>query len=143
MEEKYQLYKISLKVLLEKKNKVLILLDQNDLIDLPGGRIEKKELKSSVEDVIRREIIEELGPDVVFNLGSPIFFFRAYSQKNNEWALIIVHKGEYIKGVISLSKEHKSYKWIEKKKVNIRKKDFYKQDIEKYKVFKKYFSSIK
>lgn len=140
MKSKYEFHRISLKVLLKKKSKVLILRDQNDLIDLPGGRVESKEVKSSFEKILRREVKEELGPDVVFNLKGPIFYFRTYSNKNKYWSLVIMHEGEYIKGDITLSKEHKSYKWIEKKKVKVRQKDFYKENKDKYMVFKKYFN---
>lgn len=140
MKSDYVFYQISIKVLLKKNNKVLILRDQNDLIDLPGGRVEKKEVKSSFEKVLRREVKEELGPHVIFKLKSPIFYFRTYSKQYKYWVLIIVHEGEYIKGNITLSEEHKSYKWIEKKKVKVVQKDFYKENKEKYMVFKKYFN---
>lgn len=140
MKSDYVFYQISIKVLLKKNNKVLILRDQNDLIDLPGGRVEKKEVKSSFEKVLRREVKEELGSHVIFKLKSPIFYFRTYSKQYKYWVLIIVHEGEYIKGNITLSEEHKSYKWIEKKKVKVVQKDFYKENKEKYMVFKKYFN---
>lgn len=139
MKSDYQFYQISIKVLLKKKGKVLILRDENDLIDLPGGRIEKKEAKSSIEQIIRREIKEELGPKVSFKLKNPIFHFRVYSKQYKYWVLIIVHEGEYLGGNITLSKEHKSYEWIDKKKVKVLKKDFYKENKEKYMVFKQYF----
>ena len=143
MKSDYVFYQISLKVLLKKKGKVLILRDQNDLIDLPGGRVEKKEAKSSFEEVLRREVREELSSDVIFKLKEPIFYFRTYSKQYKYWVLIIVHEGEYIKGNITLSQEHKSYKWIEEKKMRVKQKDFYRENKEKYMVFKKYFNKKK
>lgn len=140
MKSNYVFYQISLKVLLRKQKKVLILCSPNNLIDLPGGRIEKREAKSSIEKIIRREVKEELGPNVHFKLKNPIFHFRAYSKQYKYWVLIIVHEGEYLGGDITLSKEHKSYEWIEKKKFKVKQKDFHADDKEKYMVFKQYFN---
>jgi len=141
MKEDYTFYNVSLKLLLQKGNKILLLRTDQNHYDLPGGRINKDEAKVTTEKIINREVKEELGSNVRFTIKEPIFYFRTESKYGVE-ALIIVQKGDYLGGTIKLSKEHASYEWAYINKIKLLRKDFYPSDEEKYIAFKKYFASL-
>lgn len=139
MKKDYIFYEVSLKLLLHKKERVLVLRTEEEDIDLPGGRIEKGEEKASFKEILSREIKEELGANVRYRIREPLFCYRGFSQYGF-WVFIIVHKAEYLGGTIKLSKEHKNYEWIDKQNTNFKRSDFPDWDLEKYLAFKKYFS---
>ena len=77
---KYVFYEISIKLLLHHQGKVLILRTRKNDIDLPGGRIEKGEERAPLKKLTEREIKEELGTDVRYNIKEPLFWYRGRSK---------------------------------------------------------------
>lgn len=135
-------YQVSLKLLLQRGGEVLLLRTDRNYVDLPGGRIDAGEEKTLIEKIIRREIREELGKNVRFHVKGPLFSFRGRS-KYGILIFMVVYEGEYLAGSIKLSNEHKSYAWIEKRRLKLKRNDFSSRDNEEYLAFKKYFFSTK
>ena len=136
-------FQVSLKILLRNDKNVLLTRGSEGDIDLPGGRIDVGEENMPFEDVVAREITEELGKDVKFRLGPILFINRIDRSKYERWVLHIVFDAEYISGDIKLSDEHTSYKWVDRRLYQISKKDFHAEDQEKYETFKAYFDSLR
>jgi 8-oxo-dGTP pyrophosphatase MutT (NUDIX family) len=137
---KQALFQVSLKILLRSGQKVLLTRGSKKDIDLPGGRIDVGEENAAFEDVIAREIREELGADVRFHLGAVLFVHHLGYTKNEGSILNVVFEAQYISGDIKLSEEHISYEWVDRRLYQFSKQDFLLQDQKKYKAFKQYFS---
>ncbi len=133
----YAKYQISFKLLLKRGEEFLILKDNDNLWDLPGGRADATETRLPTSEIISREIEEELGKDFKYQLKSPITQFTRHISEQNEPVMIIVFEADYISGDIGLSKEHGSYEWINPLKTKLTKKEFFND--EEYLFFLKYF----
>ena len=70
------LYFVAVKVFLEKDGKFFVFKDRYGAWDLPGGRIKKDEFDTSLDQIIRRKMSEELGDNIEYKLGKPIVFMR-------------------------------------------------------------------
>ena len=140
---KQAFFQVSLKILLHNGEKFLLTRGVKGDIDLPGGRIDVGEENAPLEDIIAREVREELGKGVKFRLGPVLFMYRADRTKYERWVLGVVFDAEYISGDIKLSSEHMSYEWVDRESYAVPGKDFLSMDQEKYKTFKKYFDSLR
>lgn len=142
MAVKRALLQVSLKVLLRNGEKVLLVRGDKGEIDLPGGRIEAGEENVPLETIIAREIREELGEDVKFHSGNPLFVNRVFRKEDGEWIFAVVYDAVYISGDIRLSKEHISFEWVDRGSYQVRRDDFLPDDTERYQSFKRYFDSL-
>lgn len=140
-ESKRALLQVSLKILLSNGEKVLLTKGFEGDIDLPGGRIEVGEEETPLEDIIVREVKEELGQDVEFRLGPPLFVNRVFRRVDKRLIFVVVFDAKYISGNITLSDEHKSYEWVDRESYRVSRKDFLPIDQEKYEALKRYFNS--
>lgn len=132
-------YQVSLKILLRNGKNVLILnSDTEKSIDLPGGRINDVEHETPLEEIVAREVREELGEDVRYTLGKPIMQFRRKFRKTDQWVFLTVYEAEYLSGEIRLSDEHDTFRWIPVCELDLREKQFFSK--EEWMAFKKYFS---
>ena len=111
-------FQVSLKVLLTAKNKCLILKDVSksrywkEKYDLPGGRINKKEIGLDFSQLINREVREELGTKVRYKLRhDPVALSKCRYPKEPS-KLFILFEAKYLGGEIKISPEHSSYKWL-------------------------------
>ena len=137
----YATYNVAMKILLKRGEEYLFLVDSTgQRLDLPGGRIDEDEHLVSLEKILGREVWEELGSDLKYKLGNPIFQFRRHFEKKNMHVFITVYEAEYLSGEINLSPEHCEYRWIDKKECKFKNKDFVSE--EEYSTFKQYFSSV-
>jgi len=72
----HERYEISLKLFIRNsKGEVLIMKPDwkppyDRYYDIPGGRIEDSEFASPIEEILRRELVEELGEHVVVSIKS-------------------------------------------------------------------------
>lgn len=140
---KQAVFQVSVKILLRSGNKVLLTKALEGDVDLPGGRIDAGEENISFEDIVAREVREELGGEVKFRLGSLLFVHRTGNAKEGRWVLNVVFDAEYISGDIKLSEEHISYEWVDRRLYEVPKEDFLLADQEKYETFKRYFDSLR
>ncbi len=111
------LYFVAVKILLRDSNKLLITHDVFGDWDIPGGRIKKDEFEAPLESVIQRKMVEEIGPEVKYNLGQPKVFFRheRKEQRIGEMVRIFAvgYEAEYLGGEIQLGNHHDKFEWID------------------------------
>lgn len=106
-------FSVGLKGLLRKGDEFLFLRGKKrNKVDLPGGRIDKSEALVPLEDILAREIREELGDEVSYTFGRPLFNFRRLFPEQNLNVFLTVYDLEYTGGEIQLSDEHSSFSWL-------------------------------
>ena len=137
----YAIYHVGLKVLLKKRDDFLFLTDAaGKHFDLPGGRIDDVEHTTPLAEVIAREVSEELGEEIKYKLGKPVFQFRRHFESKGLHVFLTVYEAEYLSGEIKLSTEHSGLQWIAPRKVNFKEEQFFHK--EEYLAFKKYFENL-
>ena len=107
-------FEITLKVFLVRGNEFLALRDRNTGSgDLPGGRLAKGEIYRPWSEQMTRELREELGPEIRFELldGDPLFVFPHLIEESGSEALGMAFRARYIAGPIRLSAEHDHFEW--------------------------------
>ncbi len=135
-------YQVSLKLLLRKSDDFLILQDSyKNLIDLPGGRMNDDEFTVPLEDILKREVIEELGTDIAYVIEKPLFQFRRFHESLNMPVLLTIYGGTYESGEIKLSDEHEAYRWVHKDSFDFPEEAFFNK--EEYDAMHRYFNSIR
>ncbi|PIR93514.1 hypothetical protein COT99_00415 [Candidatus Falkowbacteria bacterium CG10_big_fil_rev_8_21_14_0_10_43_10] len=118
-------YKIhGVRIIIRNKNKILVLKradsDKSDsnLWDIPGGKIEQGE---SIDDAIKREVLEEIGvampPVILKDLHGLIF--EDFDDVNK--LVIAVFFCDIPSINIHLNPEHSEYEWIDVKELTERK----------------------
>ena len=137
----YAIYHVGLKVLLKKGDEFLFLTDAvGKRFDLPGGRIDDVEHTTPLIEVIAREVGEELGEELKYKLGKPVFQFRRHFESKELHIFLTVYEADYLSGEIKLSTEHSNYQWINPRKVDLKEEDFFHK--EEYLAFEKYFENL-
>lgn len=129
MKKENDFYQISLKVIIKNNKGEILLLKANmegsfaGYYDFPGGRIDTNEFTTPFFDIIKREIIEEVG-NINFTLNAkPVAVGRhlapAIITKNDHdiHVLYLFFEAQYINGEINVSNEHIGYKWINFSKI--------------------------
>ena len=147
MPKKYADFNVSLKLILKKNGKVLILTERHTeethkagCVDLPGGRIEKNEENLPLKDLFKREVREELG-QVKYKVLGPAIQYRRVNSVTKKRALITAYEAEYLSGKIKLSSEHSKYEWVDPKIFDFRGREF--NNPEERKAFFDYFKKFK
>jgi 8-oxo-dGTP pyrophosphatase MutT (NUDIX family) len=114
--EPRDLYFVAVKILLRDGDKLLITHDIFGQWDIPGGRIQKHEFKSPLEDVLQRKILEEIG-DVQYELGEPRVFFRVERFEHSSQSMVRIfavgYEAQYKGGDVKLGEHHDTYEWVD------------------------------
>lgn len=127
----YATLQISLKAILKNKKGEILLLKNRptgsmpNFYDFPGGRITDKEIGLPFTQILKRELREELGHKVNFNIkSSPTAIGRhKYTDHTGKtrhvvWLLFL---GVYKSGSIKISHEHFAHEWKKLSKSNLKK----------------------
>lgn len=139
MQIAYANYHVGLKIILKKGDEFLFLKNPNNTqFDLPGGRIDNHEDTTPLKLILDREIREELGEDLKYQLGNPAFQFRWFIAEKNWQIFLTVYEAKYLSGEIQISDEHSDYVWINPKEYTFTKEDF--TNDEEYLAFMDYFN---
>lgn len=114
---KVQKFDVGIKAAFFRQNSLLLVQqsDERRLWELPGGRFNIGEEFLKSEEVLRREILEELGPAIQYTVGPVIHTFVVqfrYGLRKGDYVFLVVFRCDFIGGEIQLSHEHESYKWI-------------------------------
>ena len=140
----HQNFHVGLKGFIADKDKLLILQDGEGLWELPGGRVEQQEAHKELEEILRREITEELGESFEYNLEG---IFHAWVRKpdpkkglsdqtyrNKDFHIFLVgFKCTYKQGDIKLSPEHTNFRWITKDEAeDLEFENTYKEAVQQY-----------
>ena len=124
----HDFYQVALKVLLRNKKGEFLFLKCRDssshagYYDLPGGRIDVDEFHTPFEDILAREIREEVG-DIKYTLDRrPATIGRkiipaayTHSKERDFHILYVVFLVQYQNGEIKISAEHKDFMWLDLK----------------------------
>jgi 8-oxo-dGTP diphosphatase len=135
----FALFEIASKAILRKGNKILLLTQFDGAYDFPGGRMDKSETSLELTDILSREIKEELGSSVKFNVRDIAFtskrYYKSHGKEHN--ILAIYFNADYISGDIVLSNEHTHFSWINPKDILSSPDKFVTEH--EYKKYKEYF----
>jgi 8-oxo-dGTP pyrophosphatase MutT (NUDIX family) len=104
----------------DKTGRVLITQEPTHFVgggkwELPGGKIAEGEEEVPLEEILMREVREELGPHIQLVIGSIIDVMRRPWNKPGAMAdqvMLAVFECSYKGGEIVLSEENPSYAWI-------------------------------
>jgi len=113
-------YFVAVKIFLEdKKGNFLITKDRFGDWDIPGGRLRQNDFDTDLDAVVQRKMSEEVGSEVVFDLGEPIVFMRherneilPSGEREPRRIFAIGYEAMYTGGEIKLGKNHVEYKWV-------------------------------
>lgn len=117
-------YQVSLKVIMKnKKGEILGLkaIDRSSYrgyYDFPGGRIDAEEFQLPFEEIIRRELKEEIGEvfyklhPVPVALGRHIIPAQFSSGGKDIQVMYIFYEAEYLRGKIVVNHEHIDFQWL-------------------------------
>ncbi len=131
----YAFYQVAIKVLLRKGDEVLMLRTHDGELDYPGGRIDTVEGEVPLMEILAREIREEIGKNVKYKIGRPLFQFRRFHKQ--KYILQTVYEGEYLGGEPTLSEEHEKWFWLNPKTHQFKPREFCSR--EEYEAATKYF----
>lgn len=125
-------YHVSLKLILKnKQGEILLLKEPEDssmagYYDLPGGRVTRGEINTSLRKIIKREIAEEIGNQIKYLLkevpvavGRHVYYSKRFHRDQHLYW--IVFEATYLSGKINVSSEHKEHSWIKITKRNYQK----------------------
>jgi 8-oxo-dGTP pyrophosphatase MutT (NUDIX family) len=129
MPKEIDFYHVSLKLILKNQRDEALALTIGPqfqfagYLDFPGGRINKDEFLTPFEDILAREIKEEIG-DLAYTLNpTPVALGREKIQPKEGYheelhILFILFEGRYKGGNIILSNEHSAYTWLDLQAIN-------------------------
>jgi ADP-ribose pyrophosphatase YjhB (NUDIX family) len=119
MNEEHAIFRVTIKAILKKDDRILILKTPDDSIDFPGGRINQSEVELDLKEVLTRELKEEIGSDVRFRIGDIAFVSkRRYNKHGHDHRIIAVfYKVDYLSGEMLISDEHINSYWINPKDI--------------------------
>jgi ADP-ribose pyrophosphatase YjhB (NUDIX family) len=112
MDDQHFIGKVRQKAIIVKGNQVLITREENDLWELPGGRLHLNEVP---EEGLQREIREELGAEV--QIGAIIYIEQYIKTRIKEPNLLLAYVAtlqDESKPLIFQDKEIAEAKWITK-----------------------------
>lgn len=113
-------YFVAVKIFLEdQKGNFLITKDRFGDWDIPGGRLRQNDFDTSLDDVVKRKLAEEVGTEVLYTLGEPIVFMRherneilPSGERAPRRIFAIGYEAIYTGGSIKLGSNHTEYKWV-------------------------------
>ena len=122
---KNKLSYIGVKALITNKDTVLITQEPTWFTgggkwELPGGRLAEGEEEIPLEEILLREINEELGDAFTVEVGAVVDVMRRpWNKPGSESNLVFlaVFKCQYKEGDIKLSEENNAYTWIGKDEI--------------------------
>ena len=126
--QKQDFYHVSLKLLLENSEGHMLVLKARDntnlagYYDVPGGRIDEDEFTNSFEDILRREVKEEIGDARVHIDLNPVALGRGFYSPiggKDIHIFYIFFKADYKGGDIRISHEHTDYLWVNPREVEL------------------------
>ena len=112
--DNYAYFQISTKALVWKDGKILTLTTPSGFMDFPGGRMDKHETDLQFREILKREIIEELGESIKVDIDDLAYVARREYTAGNEIknVCLLYYEAKYISGEIHISDEHEIHEWL-------------------------------
>lgn len=132
------LFCVGQKALIVKDKEILVLIDPQFGIDLPGGKIQvgEKDLLASLQREIQEETALKVKLSNPFDIGYFEFPTNMEHRNAGKKIYLVFFQAEYLSGEVRLSSEHTDYQWINKanyqKLLNQYQKDSVSQVIQNY-----------
>ena len=139
----HALFQVSLKAIVRKDNKLLVLRTPTGYVDFAGGRIDEHEINLDNKTALLRELKEELGEQVQATINNVLFVSRRdYGSRDKINHIVAIHYDTVLANpdAIMISDEHISYEWLTIDEVLKLKDSFMSED--EYTQFAKYFKNI-
>jgi 8-oxo-dGTP diphosphatase len=107
-------FELATKALLRDGERLLVLFHENGKVDFPGGRLNADEVTTPLVDALRREVSEELGDQVSFEIGETCFVSRRSYERDGsrQYIAAIFYECSYLSGEVIISDEHRGYNWL-------------------------------
>lgn len=118
MAKKDHNFHVGLKAFLRKGDAFLALKDAySDYWDIPGGRIEGKEIDQPVTECLRRELLEELGLNIRFEIDGvfDVTQFRIDSKNTllpNRNLFLVFYSANFLGGEVVINEESLKFEWL-------------------------------
>jgi 8-oxo-dGTP diphosphatase len=110
-----QTFEVSLKAALFLEGRLLLLQEADTgFWELPGGRIDVGEEWLAHEQILARELREELGPDVRVDWTSQSDTLTRQRPTDGVFQFLSVRVAHYRDGTIGLSSEHQAWLWADR-----------------------------
>ena len=107
-----QRFEVSLKAAIVHDGRLLLLREADTgYWELPGGRIDAGEERLVHEDILAREMREELGRDARIRIGHEVVSFGRQRPDDGVHQFLMVRLCAFDGGAIRLSDEHTDLKW--------------------------------
>ncbi len=106
---------VGVKAFITRDDELLLVksgFDREELWEVPGGRYDVGEEKLSPQEILRREISEELGNKFECEIQNPIITW--IRPLGDQFVFLIAYAAAFAKGDILLSNEHTEYRWVTK-----------------------------
>lgn len=126
-----EIQRITVKGILARNGKILLMKDEKGRWELPGGKIDFNEEPS---ETLKREFYEELGfKNISIGEVVNIWTFTVLSEGKKYQFIVIVYVCDSQEYDIQTSEEHVAFDWVPFNDINsLNIKDGYKESIEKY-----------
>ncbi|HEX8182438.1 MAG TPA: NUDIX domain-containing protein [Candidatus Saccharimonadales bacterium] len=125
----HALYQVATKALIYKGEKILVLITPDGYVDFPGGRVDESERDIPWTEALKREIAEELGENIVIDIGDTVFVSkRQYKIDTLQHIAAIFFRCTYVSGEVTLSEEHSDHVWLTAKELIDSKRKFLSED---------------
>jgi len=113
------LFYVGQKALIEKDDKVLVVIDPLFGLDFPGGKIQEGEVKSRGDLMLslKREVREETGFEIEVLNPFDVWWFKLANKNHKLFGkevYVVLFRCKYLSGEIKLSGEHSKFEWVGK-----------------------------
>lgn len=118
MAKKDQNFHVGLKAFLRQEGSFLALKDAySDFWGLPGGRVEGSEIDQPVTECLRRELLEELGLNIRFEIENvfDVTQFRVDAKNTlmpNLNLFLVFYQARFLGGEIVINEESTKREWL-------------------------------
>jgi 8-oxo-dGTP diphosphatase len=107
-----QTFEGSLKVAIFREGRLLLMREgDTGFWELPGGRIDVGEEWSDHDDILAREIAEELGTGFCVTLRDEVVTWVRQRPTDGVYQFLVARLADHVSGGALLSAEHKEMRW--------------------------------